>query len=324
MAAVGVTAPAGSSTRTRNTLGVALLKLTIACSILWWLIGSGRLDLARLWSLQNGAALAAVIVCKLLSTTIPAVRWHVMTRALGLKISLARAIHIGLIGNFFNAALPGMLGQDAARFAYGRTNEPGREARLLSSMLADRFVGLAALIGLGVVLAPWSLASAKWTSISRMALPALLTMLLVFVVVASLSRVDSSFLRRRLWGPMQSLGAALTEYGQHPGPLTVAIALSAAGHLANFAGFYFGFLTLGLNPALLPVLALSPLVTFVRGLPTTPMGLGIADWAGEALYASIHLADGAEVVMLNRIVTFGIAAACGFLFLVPMRRQRRG
>jgi hypothetical protein len=62
------------------------LKLAAAAAILAWLTASGQLDLSRIWTVPNGAALAAVIACKLVATTLPAVRWYVMARGLGLDL----------------------------------------------------------------------------------------------------------------------------------------------------------------------------------------------------------------------------------------------
>jgi uncharacterized protein (TIRG00374 family) len=117
------------------------------------------------------------------------------------------------------------------------------------------------------------------------------------------------------------VAAALSDYRRHPKALVIACALSAAAHMAAFAGFYFGFVSLGAAPPLLPVLALSPALVLLRGIPTTPLSLGVTDWFGEVLYAGMDLSDGAEVVMLTRLVTLGIHAACGIPFLFPVRTR---
>jgi uncharacterized membrane protein YbhN (UPF0104 family) len=149
---LSVSSPAVASTRAWTAIGSVALKLAVAAAILTWLLASGQLDISRIWAIRNGGALAALIACKLAATTLPAVRWYVMTRGLGLELSLPSAIHIGLIGNFLSTAAPGMLGQDGARLAYGRSLKLGSGARLVSTVLADRIAGLAALIGLAITL----------------------------------------------------------------------------------------------------------------------------------------------------------------------------
>jgi len=297
------------------------LKLVAAVAIVAWLMSSGQLDLSRIWTVRNGAALAAVIICKLVASTLPLVRWYIMARGVGLDLSLPHAMHIGLIGNFFSTAAPGMLGQDAARLAYGRSLKLGSGARLVSTVFADRIVGVVTLLGLSVVLTAWHLAATGVIPMERLALLGVLAAVLGAAVVTVLARLALHFPRHSIWRPFQPLAAALGEYRRHPKALVIACALSVAAHMAAFAGFYFGFVSLGATPPLLPVLALSPALVLLRGIPTTPLSLGVTDWFGEVLYAGIDLSDGAEVVMLTRLVTLGIQATCGIPFLIPVRRR---
>jgi len=322
--ALGLSASTVAAKPSWTRISIVILKLAVAGGILAWLIVSGQLNLSRLWDVHNRAALGALIGCRLVATTLPAVRWHRMARALRLELSLGRAIHIGLTGNFFGAVAPGMLGQDAARLVYGRTLQLAGGAKLVSTVLADRMVGVFTLAGLGVLLAGWRLADAGTVPITRLAMLGVLAVLMAVLLAAALSRVDLAAARQRIWRPIGELADAMVQYRHHPRTLAFAVALSVAGHMAGFAAFYFAFVSLGAAPTFLPVLALSPVLTLVRGIPTTPMGLGVADWFGEKLYSSIHLSDGAEVVMLTRLVTIGIAAACGVLLLVPVRRRRQG
>jgi uncharacterized membrane protein YbhN (UPF0104 family) len=297
------------------------LKLAVAAAILTWLLASGQLDISRIWAIRNGGALAALIACKLAATTLPAVRWYVMTRGLGLELSLPSAIHIGLIGNFLSTAAPGMLGQDGARLAYGRSLKLGSGARLVSTVLADRIAGLAALIGLAITLSAVYLAVAGIVPMERLVLLGVLVAVLVVGIGAGLMRLNLPSLRGFLWRPIQALAAALSEYRHQPKALAIALTLSVASHMAAFAGFYFGFASLGAAPPLLPVLALSPALVLVCAIPTTPLSLGVTDWFGEVLYSGMDLSDGAEMVMLTRLVTLGIDAACGIPFLFPVRMR---
>lgn len=255
---LSVSSPAVASTRSWTTLALVGLKLAAAAAILAWLTASGQLDLSRISTVPNGAALAAVIACQLVAITLPAVRWYVMARGMGLDLSLAQAIHIGLIGNFFSTAAPGMLGQDAARFAYGRSLKLGSGARLVSTLLADRVVGFATLLGLGIALAAWHLAATRVIPMERLVLLGALAVVLLVGIAAALTRLDLHAARHSLWRPIRAVAAALSDYRRNPKALVIACALSVAAHMAAFAGFYFGFVSLGAAPPLLPVLALSP------------------------------------------------------------------
>jgi len=66
----------------------------------------GRINV--LWFL---AALAALLAAR----SILALRWVLLLRARGTRLSLWRAIQINLIGSFFNTSLPSTIGGDVVR-----------------------------------------------------------------------------------------------------------------------------------------------------------------------------------------------------------------
>jgi hypothetical protein len=117
-----------------------------------------------------------------------------------------------LIGNFFSTAAPGMLGQDAARFAYGRSLKLGSGARLVSTLLADRVVGFTTLIGLGIALAAWHLAATGVIRIERLTLMGALAVVLVAGIAAALARLGPHFPRHSLWRPIRAVASALSDY----------------------------------------------------------------------------------------------------------------
>lgn len=99
-----------------------------------------RLSTANLWYIPAG------IVLFLLAQLISSYRWKFLCKALDFRLSFRELYDYYLIGMFFNMFLPGSIGGDAVRMFYlaKRTNRRKREALL--TLLAERGVGLVALL----------------------------------------------------------------------------------------------------------------------------------------------------------------------------------
>lgn len=296
------------------------LKLLLVLSILAWLLLSGRLDLARFRSLAASPALASLVVLRVVAALIPVFRWHFIANGLGLPFTLRQSAHIGLIGNFFNSVTPSTLGQDATRLLLGRKRQHGSEAALVSSIATDRLVGLAALalVGLcfgGAYQLTSTLPNARWLALAPLAF------LCGLVLFAMLTLGGLSLLRGRFLAPARRILHAVDHARSHPRLLFFALLLSIAGHLTVLASYYVAFHCLGGNPPWLAVFAISPVIALLRGVPLTPMGLGIMEWSSELLYSLAGLRDGAEVVLLVRAVTLLFGLLCGALIFAPIESQ---
>ncbi len=99
-----------------------------------------RLSEANLWYIPVG--IAFYLVAQLFSSY----RWQFLSAALDFKFSLREFYDYYLIGMFFNLFLPGAIGGDMLRMFYlaKRANRRKREALL--TLLAERGVGLVALL----------------------------------------------------------------------------------------------------------------------------------------------------------------------------------
>jgi uncharacterized membrane protein YbhN (UPF0104 family) len=297
-------------------------KLLVAFAIVTWLIQSGKLDMRRLKSLRNGPALAVLVGLRVLASLLPVVRWQLVVRGQGHDFPLQQAVHVGLIGNFFNSITPSTLGQDGARLYYGRQLHVANNAALVCSIAADRLIGLAALAMLGVVfggLYHWHLAAgmSSWLAVTP------LVFLSGLVVCTAAAIGGLSALRGRLPETAKLALSAIGQLKSRPGLLVAIVLLSLAGHLAIMGSYYCAFVTLGGSPPLLAVLAISPALTLLRGLPLTPMSLGVMEWASELLYSLAGQSDGAEVVLVTRAVTLLFGLVCGLLFFVPLESKGR-
>jgi uncharacterized membrane protein YbhN (UPF0104 family) len=292
-----------------------VLKCSLATALIFWLVRSGRLDLRTLAGVQFGWAFLGLFVCRLVSSFLPLVRWHHLTRPQNIDFGLGTVFHIGLIAFFLGTAMPTALGFDGVRLYYGfRRNEGQREA-LLSTVIADRVMGLLSLVVLALLFGGVFL----WQGFQDFLARPLLFLWIVLVAAAVLA---AGLLRlARFWKPAARVMTAIAGYRHHKGVLAGAFVLSCIGHLSTIAGIYFTFLALRLSPPLLAICAITPLVTLSWGIPFTPMGIGIVDSVADTLYSMVHLQGGAEVTIIARVVALLVAVAGGIAYLFPVRSR---
>lgn len=99
-----------------------------------------KLSKANLWYIPVG------IIVYLIGQLISSYRWKFLSAALGFKLSLREFYDYYLIGMFFNLFLPGAIGGDMLRMYYLAKSANRRKREALLTLLAERGVGLVALL----------------------------------------------------------------------------------------------------------------------------------------------------------------------------------
>lgn len=85
--------------------------------------------------------LAAGVVCYGLVEVLGGLRWYLLLRVLGFRLSWRRATSIFLIGLFLTTFTPGLIGGDAARALYVIQEAPERKADAVLTVATDRLMG---------------------------------------------------------------------------------------------------------------------------------------------------------------------------------------
>lgn len=83
-------------------------------------------------------------------------RWQRLLQAQGIRLPLPRLVRLDLVGSFFNLVLPSSVGGDVVKFYELTRDQSAREARIASSLLADRICGLVVLLLLGSAALPFA------------------------------------------------------------------------------------------------------------------------------------------------------------------------
>lgn len=133
---------------------VTLLKFGISIAILGYLFVQANQDeqFQRLFETKKNWwwVLVALLSC-LAAHLVAYVRWHVMAKAVGFKLTIWEAIKIGFIGTFFNILAFGVVGGDSLRAFYAARRAKSKVPEAIASVFADRIVGLMAMCGIAIV-----------------------------------------------------------------------------------------------------------------------------------------------------------------------------
>lgn len=301
-------------------------KVLLAASLVAWLLITGRLDLAVYRGLLQGPApglLAAAFLAQALAFAVFIARWHGLVRVQQLNLSWNDVMRTGAQGLFTQLFVPGGLGTDGIRLLHVHQRHPGRLAAGVSSVLADRVVGLVSLLvlGLGAAALDVSMHGPALEPLVMLSAVVLLSGGLLLAVVLSLGRLTAGRLGR-LQTRVAPLAEALRLYTRHPRAVLASLVISVGGHLLTCLATALCLRALGAQD--LPwsgLVAITCSVNLIRMLPLTPMGLGVTDGAAEALFALIGLSLGAEQQMLQRAMAALLFLVCGLAFF---GRDRRG
>jgi uncharacterized protein (TIRG00374 family) len=243
-------------------------------------------------------------------------RWHLLLRAVGLPLRLARAVVLTFVGGFFNLVVPGATGGDVVKAWYA-ARETGAGAAAVLSVFVDRFVGLFGLVvfAAGVLLvAP----EREGFGVARTLVGVVFACVVVGGAVV-LSRpvrraLGLGHLVRRL--PFQRLIAELRAaaglYRHRPKALALSLALSLVNHAATAACCWQLAQVLGIRGVDLgSAMALVPLANLLSAIPVLPGGWGVGELAFAWFFGQVGV-PATEAVGLS--VVFRL---CSLVVTVP-------
>lgn len=255
-------------------------------------------------------------------------RWYCVAHAGGVPLGLGEAVRLGALGFALNHVSLGSVGGDLFKGAIFARNRPGLRAAAVTTIVVDRFIGLAVVVmmaGVGV------LASGAWgsqnPSIRLIALGALgaAGVTLVGAILAMLpwfSGPGLASLAQKIprFGSIAHQAVAVwASYRRNPTWVLAAFGLSFAVHTSMAVSYYLISLSLPIDaPSLAEHLLIVPLASVAAGVLPLPNGLGSNEAVVELFYQSLMGSggQGTIVALLHRVNTLlagGIAAAYYFL-----------
>ena len=268
------------------------------------------------------------------------VRWFVLVRALGLNFTLRNAIRLGMVGTFYNLFLPGAIGGDIVKAIFIARDQPTRRAAAVSTVIADRLLGLFGLLVFGgfVSGALWLAGNERIASNPKLqtiviACAAASTCgALGYLALGLISKDRSDRIAAKLatWPKGTTLAELWTTgwtYRQQPLAIIMGIGLSAVGHLLMMLAFHFSVQIFPpddreLLGTFTEHCVIGPIGYIVQAVIPLPAGIGASEFTFGGLYELIR--PGGKVVGLTgrlstRIVELLVGAACYIVYLTARK-----
>jgi uncharacterized protein (TIRG00374 family) len=294
---------------------VLALKLAVAAGLIWWLARSETMRSLKLDQLTPALGRWHLLLAAFgLLATVPligATRWLLLMRCQGFAVGFPRALHLTLVGVFFNCVGVGHTGGDVIKAYYAaRDQARGRRAEAVYSVGFDRAVGLFSLVLLGAVA---MLAKFRDVWPDRQLRAAALVMVgAVAVAVAGFLLGCSRRLRqnRALGQKIERFPGgqlflrfyrAVRVYRTQYRVLAVTVGLSVLAHLVTISSI--GLLAVALDVRPIPVSKFAFYVATGLAISSIgpPLGLGF----GQAAYAKLFEREWGEYGF-----QFGFLLAC--------------
>jgi uncharacterized membrane protein YbhN (UPF0104 family) len=295
----------------------AALKYAIAVLLLAMVVGLNWSKLVELFSRDpQPEYFAATLLLMVVVVSLQYFRWFVLVRALDLPFTLAYGLRLGLVGTFYNSFLPGAVGGDFVKAYLISKGHPSRRAAAVSTVIADRLLGLFGLILYAAVVGGVSWAMGNPHIESKFALKAIITvcialasgMVLGYVILEFLPVAVGERLRqvRRVGGTLGELWDAARRYRQKPGTILLCVGISALAHTGLIYAFHTAVQAFPpANPNMIATLpetfVIAPIGFIAQALIPLPGGLGAAELTFGGLYELLRGKEGEAVGLAGRL-----------------------
>jgi len=318
-----------------------ILQFGLTAGLLWWVFH----DPVKQQALRDAVEqadwkwLVAGVAAYGLFEMLAGVRWQILLRVQGIRISWWRMYGLLMVGLFFSLFIPGGTGGDLVKGYYLLKEAPvGRKTSAALSVVMDRLLGL-----LGVALLTGTITAWRWDwltgdPIARNYIYTGLGVLGVCIGGMLLAGVISAFrlvhrLPDRLPGRnfLASLTGAYALYGKAWLATLAAIIISVVAHCAHYTTFWCTSRSLEMSgprkPSAVELYSALPVIETVAALPITPGGLGTREKLFDDMLTSLaDLSEGvaASISMLGYfcIAFWGVVGGVFYLFYRPSRSQR--
>jgi uncharacterized protein (TIRG00374 family) len=224
-------------------------------------------------------------------------RWQILLQALGIRVPIERLFTTYLVGVFFNNFLPTAIGGDLVRgLDLYRFTQKGKEAAV--SVMAERFLGLAALLVIAVTALAFSYSSLQdpllvWLVLVAVfgyliTLFALSTPTLFILTAKMLQKLRLQWIGQKLL----KIPEAITLYKSSPRILIFSAALSILNQALTVMIYYLLALSLHLKIALAYLFLFFPVISIVSMAPVSLGGLGVREGITVYLFQKVGVEPG--------------------------------
>ncbi|HMK59906.1 MAG TPA: lysylphosphatidylglycerol synthase transmembrane domain-containing protein [Dissulfurispiraceae bacterium] len=309
--------PDGNTGKSANKIILLLLKIAVSSALLIYLLskvgGMAVLETAILLSpLHFGSAVILYLVASYLSS----MRWQLLIPQ---PVKTGRLFSMYIIGSFFNVCLPGIIGGDAIKAFYlskelqlnasSEHSDQGKGAVSIAvaSVFMDRYIGLAALLFIGLAACPAGMEILARASVSWV-LP---------VIFACFIAASVVLFRVRFGGRIKFLEGvygAFDYYFSKRHVLSRGFAYSLVIQMAGIAAVYILARGLSIDVSIVSILVFLPLIILISMVPVSISGLGIREGAFVFFLGTMGIAaDRAMTLSILWFLSVIVASCWGFV-----------
>ncbi len=250
-------------------------------------------------------------------------RWYVLVRALDLPFKLRDAFRLGMVGTFYSNFLPGAIGGDLVKAFYIAKGHPERKAAAVSTVVADRMLGLFGLLVFASIVggSMWFLGNQQVVGNSKLQFIIIACAIASFLGAAGyfcMGYIPEKFATRfgerlQTWPKGQTLSELWytgLQYRQRPKAIAMGVLLSAMSHTAMMFLFHtaarvFPPVDTSLLGSFTEHCVIAPIGFIVQAVIPLPGGLGASEFTFGGLYELIR-PDGGKTVGLTARLTIRV------------------
>jgi len=260
-------------------------------------------------------------------TSLSTFRWWLLLRALHLNVPLLRTYFISWIGGLLSTVVPGTMGGDIVKGTYiFNALEDAGKAKILATLLVDRFVGVFGLTVLAITNIMWNfslvMSQTKVQTIAIIIICLFIIMtLFLTVIVIPINEVHDPFLFLINKLPGKSIMAkcykAIKLY-QFKKKVLLLTVLTSIMIQVLLIYIFWQLTQLILIPkvSIYSLFFIIPVGTITTIVPLAPGGIGVGHIAFEYLYNLFGVRGGADIFNSYIILQIGVNTMGGIPYMI--------
>jgi len=316
-----------------KTLLLFILKLSVSSGLLYLLISKVSIEtIIEYIKLINPLAFASAIGLYIFSIYISSLRWALL---ISQKISIKRLFSMYMIGSFFNICLPGIIGGDAVKAYYlsrelkntpsenrGKKNlkinriNPESSVIAIASVFMDRYIGLSALMIIGMIAFPFGL---KYLEISTQNILIWLTPGIFFIFISFI------LFSYRVGGGIKLLHSIYEYFDIYKTKRDILIKCLLYSFIVQMSGIFAVFiLSVGMsyNISLLIISIFMPMITLISLIPISISGIGLRELSFVVFLGSMGVPSDMSIALsLSWFFSVVAASILGLVLYVLYKNQ---
>jgi len=274
---------------------ILILKVCISASLLYLLVSRvGGKTIVYNIRLLDPVVFISAVALYLIAAIVSTLRWKLL---IPYHTKTSRLFSIYMIGSFFNTYMPGTIGGDAVKAYYlnkellaSKTTPSLQEQPSLilaiASIFMDRYIGLAALLSLGVAAFPFGIrhlekASSGW--------PVIWIIPATAVIFAAASILIFKFRVGERLKYLLKFYNYFRLYSSKRGLIARAFIYSIVVQLLGILSVYIIARGLSLDAPFLLLIIFLPIIILVSSLPISISGIGLREGSFILLLGSIRI-----------------------------------